>query len=245
MRQLLILLAVAGAIQAQTAQRSYVGAGGCNSSNCHGGTTALPESDSRILGNEYATWSVSDKHQRAYKVLEEPRGKRMAEILKIADATKDRRCVVCHVVGVRDEKTASDGVSCEACHGPAEQWLGSHIRPNTHDASLKLGMIDTRNIEVRAKLCLSCHLGSGERVVDHELIAAGHPDLAFELDTFTAAQPSHHRPRPGGHAAARLGRRAGYRVGRRHAPLGRARRKGLAGVFGPGVLSVPSRPARR
>jgi hypothetical protein len=32
--------------------------------------------------------------------------------------------------------------------------------------------------------------------VDHELIAAGHPDLAFELDTFTAAQPAHHRPLP-------------------------------------------------
>jgi hypothetical protein len=25
-------------------------------------------------------------------------------------------------------------------------------------------------------------------------IAAGHPDLAFELDTFTAAQPAHYRP---------------------------------------------------
>ena len=204
MRQFLILLAVAGFMQAQPAQRSYSGAGSCNSSNCHGGTTPLPESDSRILGNEYATWSVADKHQHAYKVLEEPRGKRMADILKI-DATKDRRCTVCHVVGNRDQKTASDGVSCEACHGPAEQWLGPHAKsnppPTQHADNVKLGMIDTRNIEVRAKLCLSCHLGSGERIVDHELIAAGHPDLAFELDTFTAAQPTHHRPRP---AAMRL-----------------------------------------
>src|SRR5262249_5264404 len=63
-------------------------------------------------------------------------------------------------------------------------------------ASLKTGMTDTRNMEVRAKLCLSCHLGNGEQVVDHELIAAGHPDLAFEMDTFTSAQPAHHRPRP-------------------------------------------------
>lgn len=194
MRDLLILLAVAGALYAQPAPRSYIGAGGCTSSNCHGGTTALPERDSRILGNEYATWSVSDKHGRAYKVLEEPRGKRMAEILKL-DATKDRRCTVCHVVGSPD-RSRSDGVACEACHGPAEQWLGPHTKPNSHDASLKMGMVDTRNMEVRAKLCLSCHLGSGEQVVDHELIAAGHPDLAFEMDTFTSAQPAHHRPRP-------------------------------------------------
>jgi hypothetical protein len=141
---------------------------------------------------------VTDKHQHAYKVLEEPRGKRMAAILKIADATRDRRCAVCHVVG--DEKTRSDGVSCEACHGAAEQWLGPHNKPNSHEASVKAGMIDTRNAEIRAKTCLACHLGREGQVVDHELIAAGHPDLVFELDTFSSAEPAHYRPRP---AAAR------------------------------------------
>ena len=200
MRELFIVLAVAGTVLAQTAAHPYVGAGGCTSSNCHGGTTPLPEKDSRILGNEYATWSVGDKHMKAYKVLEEPRGKKMAEILKISDATRDKRCVSCHVVG-SPEKSRSDGVSCEACHGSADQWLGPHRAPNSHEASVKVGMIDTRDLNVRAKLCLSCHLGTAEQVVDHELIAAGHPDLAFELDTFTAAQPAHHRARP---AAMRL-----------------------------------------
>ena len=204
MKPFLILLSVAAALQAQTAQRSYSGAGSCNSSNCHGGTTPLPESDSRILGNEYATWATLDKHQHAYRVLDEARGKRMGEILKI-DATKDKRCTVCHVVGNRDAKTQSDGVSCEACHGAAEQWLGPHSKsnppPTQHDENVRLGLTDLRKLDVRAKLCLSCHLGSGDRIVDHELIAAGHPDLAFELDTFTAAQPTHARPRP---AAQRL-----------------------------------------
>jgi hypothetical protein len=57
-------------------------------------------------------------------------------------------------------------------------------------------MADTKDLQIRAKTCLRCHLGDATRVVDHELIAAGHPDLAFELDTFTAAQPAHHRPMP-------------------------------------------------
>jgi hypothetical protein len=87
-------------------------------------------------------------------------------------------------------------VACEACHGPAEQWLGTHTRQNSHEASVKAGMIDTKNLEIRAKTCLACHLGAPGQEVDHELIAAGHPDLAFELDTFTAAQPAHHRPAP-------------------------------------------------
>jgi Cytochrome c554 and c-prime len=187
----LLFLAV---VSAQTPE--YIGAGGCASSNCHGGTTALPESQSRILGNEYATWSVTDRHSRAFKALQEPRGKRMAEILKIADAVRDKRCAVCHVSG-SPEKSLSDGVACEACHGPATVWLGTHTQLNSHQDSIKKGMSDTKNLDVRAKTCLACHLGNGDRVVDHDLIAAGHPDLAFELDTFTFAQPSHHRePKP-------------------------------------------------
>jgi len=193
MREALILVAIAGWALAQPAPHGYIGVGGCASSICHGATTALSAGDSRILGNEYAHWSVTDKHSRAFKALVEARGKRMAELLAIADATRDRRCTVCHVAG-SPEKTRSDGVACEACHGPAEQWLGTHTRQNSHEASVKAGMIDTKNLETRAKTCLACHLGVPGQEVDHELIAAGHPDLAFELDTFTAAQPAHHRP---------------------------------------------------
>jgi hypothetical protein len=187
-----LLVAAAGLASAQT----WVGAGGCASSNCHGATTALPEAQSRILGNEYATWAVADRHALAQKKLLEPRGKRMAEILKIQDATRDKRCAACHVVG-SPEKSLSDGVACEACHGPALQWLGPHTQANSHAESVKNGMVDTKDVAVRAKTCLGCHLGRGDQIVDHELIAAGHPDLAFELDTFTFAMPAHHRePKP-------------------------------------------------
>src|SRR5687768_2667495 len=190
MRILILLLALSAAMAQNVARPSYIGAGGCASSNCHGGTTPLAQPASRILGNEYATWSVADRHSRAYKALEDPRSKRMGEILKISDVTRERRCAVCHVVG-SPENSRTDGVACEACHGPAEQWLGPHTRAESHAASVKTGMIDLRNLEVRAKTCLACHLGTGEQIVDHELIAAGHPDLAFELDTFSAAQPAH------------------------------------------------------
>ena len=45
----------------------------------------------------------------------------------------------------------------------------------------------------RTELCLSCHLGNASKTADHELIAAGHPDLRFELDTMTALMPTHWR----------------------------------------------------
>ncbi|HLK64996.1 MAG TPA: multiheme c-type cytochrome [Bryobacteraceae bacterium] len=189
----MIVLAVAGTALAQTANRTYVGAGGCKSSNCHGATKELPYSppDSRIKGTEFATWSSLDKHTRAERVLGEARGKRMGEILKI-DADRDKRCTVCHVVGSPDNQR-TDGVSCEACHGAASQWKDSHEAKNSHTDSVKnRGMTDTRDPQIRSSLCLSCHLGSGERAVDHEMIAAGHPDLAFELNTFDFAMPAHH-----------------------------------------------------
>jgi len=191
-----LLLAAAMASSAAAEQPKYRGPGSCDGSACHGAAGEKPEQANRIKGNEYATWSEFDKHStKAYKVLAEPRAKRMGEILKIADVSTDKRCTVCHVVG--SPKQASDGVACEACHGSADQWLGTHTNPNSHADSVAKGMIDTKNLEIRAKTCLACHLGAGEKVVDHELIAAGHPDLPFELDTFSEAQPSHYRePKP-------------------------------------------------
>ena len=173
-----------------------LGAGSCSSSNCHGGTAAANEKDSRILGNEYAVWQLSDKHSKAAGVLSDPRSKKMAEILKLSNAQTDARCTSCHVVG-SPEKSAADGVACEACHGPAEKWLGSHTQANSHSQSVANGMVDTKNLQLRATNCLECHAGSKDKTVDHELYAAGHPDLNFELDTFSWAMPSHHRePKP-------------------------------------------------
>lgn len=179
--------------------QQYIGAGGCSSSNCHGGTRALPEKESRILGNEYSIWFVKDKHANAYKVLGNERSKRMADILNIGSAQTAEKCTACHAVG-SPARSISDGVACEACHGPAEKWLGPHTQPNSHAASVAAGMVDERDLRIRANNCLGCHIGNREqnKIVDHEMIAAGHPDLVFELDTFGAAQPMHYRdPKPG------------------------------------------------
>lgn len=193
-RILFATFVAAAAVWAQKPQ--FIGAGGCSGSNCHGGTSPADEKISRILTTEYSVWSIADKHSRAAKVLEEPRSKKMAEILGIANPLNDAKCASCHVVG-SPERAKSDGVACEACHGPAEKWLGPHTQQNSHANSLSLGMVDTKNLKVRAQTCLGCHLGSEGRNVDHELIAAGHPDLAFELETFSFAQPAHYRdPKP-------------------------------------------------
>lgn len=38
---------------------------------------------------------------------------------------------------------------------------------------------------------MSCHLGNSDKFVNHRMLAAGHPRLSFELDTFTQIAPMH------------------------------------------------------
>jgi hypothetical protein len=152
----------------------------------------------RISQNEYSIWAGQDKHARAYSVLSNPVSVRMGKILGLAAPNLSDKCLNCHTLNVKPERRAQTfqatdgGVSCENCHGPAVRWLGPHTLKNwTHEQSVKLGMYDTRDLTRRAEKCLSCHLGTGEKEVDHTMIAAGHPDLTFQLDTFSSAMPRH------------------------------------------------------
>jgi hypothetical protein len=47
-----------------------------------------------------------------------------------------------------------------------------------------------------AGMCAGCHVGEPGREVTHDMIAAGHPRLAFELGSFLANMPAHWKPRP-------------------------------------------------
>ncbi len=174
----------------------YIGPGSCAATSCHG--SVKPIAGSRILQNEYSTWILQDKHSRAYQALTGDVGERMARILKLGGkAEESPKCLVCHALYTTPEQRGrsfeiAEGVSCESCHGPASAWLGPHTtRDWPHEKSLALGMHDTRDVIHRTQKCMECHLGTKEKFVDHEMIAAGHPDLYFELDSFSAVMPRH------------------------------------------------------
>src|SRR5213082_185157 len=174
----------------------YIGPGSCAATSCHG--SVKPIAGSRILQNEYSTWILQDKHSRAYQALTSEVGERMATILKLGSKAEEApKCLACHALYITPEQRGrafeiSEGMSCENCHGPASAWLGPHTtRSWQHEKSVALGMYDTRNVIHRTEKCLECHLGTRNKFVDHEMIAAGHPDLYFELDSFSAVMPRH------------------------------------------------------
>ncbi len=177
---------------------NYVGSASCNGSACHGSTK--PKTKFSIQQNEYWTWFDNDSHAKAYDVLTKADSKRIAKNLGIDKPETDKKCLVCHSVDV-DEKhqgpnfDVKEGVTCEGCHGPAEKWLGPHMRRDWDKTKgAQYGMFDTKTLSKRTERCLACHLGVDKNIVDHELIGAGHPRLNFELDNFSTVMPSHWLP---------------------------------------------------
>jgi hypothetical protein len=168
----------------------HMGVATCAASQCHG--SAVPRDGSNVLQNEYVTWTQDDPHSRAYDVLNNDQSRRIAARLGLGSATTAKICLDCHADNVPAEQRGerfhlSDGVGCESCHGGAENWLATHYNQPavTHDANLAAGLFATEVVSDRSELCLSCHLGTRDKFATHRIMAAGHPRLAFELDTFT------------------------------------------------------------
>jgi hypothetical protein len=179
------------------ASAKHLGVVNCASSLCHGSIGEWKGSN--VLQNEYVTWSRVDKHaQRAAQVLASERSRRIAANLGLKEpAHQAKVCVDCHGHNPPAEQRgerfkASDGVSCEACHGPAEKWIASHVAPGaTHQENVGNGLYPTSDPVALARLCLSCHFGNKDKFVTHRIMGAGHPRISFELDTFTQTQPPH------------------------------------------------------
>jgi hypothetical protein len=151
-------------------------------------------------------------HSRAYQVLFDQRS---ADIVRSLagdgnphePAYKDERCLACHTTPRPQAALAAtswmnpDGVGCESCHGASGRWLGLHTTTGwelkDRQAKAALGLANTKDLAVRAAVCAGCHVGRSssdgllKRDVNHDLIAAGHPRLNFELAAFLDNLPPH------------------------------------------------------
>lgn len=177
----------------------FLGVASCVNSGCHGSTQPL--NATHVLQNEYYTWLNNDTHARAYNVLFNDRSARIAKNMRLRKrAYEENVCLDCHTTNVPANAVegavdVEDGVQCEACHGPASGWRAEHTMEGwTHAQSVARGMIDLQKVSTRAAVCVACHVGNAKKEVDHELIASGHPLLAFELDNYTEDMPPHWTP---------------------------------------------------
>jgi hypothetical protein len=201
---LVLLLAAAGpaGAQVQNDAAQHLGVRACSGSTCHGAIERFKNSS--VPQNEYLIWAGEtdkgiDKHHLAYEVLKKERAVQIAHNLGLPDAVSAPICLHCHSDYAPKDKQGpgydiSDGVGCEACHGPAERWIGVHLSGGGHKANLDAGLYPTEQPVARAEKCLSCHFGNSndeDQFVTHLIMGAGHPRMPFELDTYTVAEPAH------------------------------------------------------
>ncbi|MEI8341225.1 MAG: multiheme c-type cytochrome, partial [Verrucomicrobiota bacterium] len=167
----------------------------CMTSGCHGGAG--------LDRGAYSIWKRFDPHFDAAATLTNGRSNAMGRQLGIENAAESKSCTICHSpmrqvtpsgLGAAPEGHKVDsGVSCANCHGPAEDWLLSHTRPDyPKDALARLGMRQLGSAYQRANNCVACHQN-----LSNELVRAKHPALVFELDGLLVAEPKHWREEKG------------------------------------------------
>ena len=134
---------LAGSVSAQTYK--YIGADKCKM--CH---------NKPASGEQYNKW-LKDPHSQALKTLANQASLDYAKKNGIADPAKEAKCLKCHSTydaadqSVRGTMLATEGVSCEACHGPGSVYKAIPIM-RSHELCLKNGLTVADE-----KLCLQCH----------------------------------------------------------------------------------------
>ena len=179
----------AAEIKSPAETHHFTGAQSCASSSCHGGGTGR---------NEFLVYQKKDRHVFAAGILGKGTSLKIAEALGLGEPTKAAQCTVCHSpmeavaatrLATEMMKQAPDrGVSCEACHGAAGEWLRFHTRKDaTYQQILATGLRDLIDVGGRANACVACHLN-----LDEKIRQAGHPELFFELDGQATLEPPHY-----------------------------------------------------
>jgi hypothetical protein len=178
-------------------QLEWKGVASCNSTQCHGANR-----NERTWENVFRFWE-QDAHSLAFKNLKNDASANMVKNLygpKALPAPKTPLCLRCHSIpaeariGEADARTA--GVSCEHCHGPAQVWWEPHAKPSWKAKSAevkerKYGMAPLKDLKRRAEKCAECHVGNSDQEVNHDLIAAGHPRMNFEMYAIHSEMPRH------------------------------------------------------
>lgn len=130
---------------------------------------------------------------------------KMAEILSIepVEIPMTASCVRCHYTQepLFSVVQATEGVSCESCHGGGIDWIDEHNRSslgrsNRVKSATQQGMVHPANISATVATCYECHVVDDEQLVNQ----VGHPAISegFEFLSWYSGEVKHNFLSPRG-----------------------------------------------
>lgn len=151
-----------------------VGSASCKS--CH-----------RKIGDPYKIW-LDSAHSKAFETLASEESKKIAAEQGLGDPQKEEACLKCHVtksflggapVAKKTKYADTEGVGCEACHGPGSLYKKKSVMKD-HDAAVEAGMV----MDKTAESCTKCHNSDSPTFKDFDFEARwkeiAHPVVAKE-----------------------------------------------------------------
>lgn len=132
-----------------------------------------------------------------------PEGQKIATALGIKRIKSESLCLTCHYTVQKKSLEAEpiSGVSCESCHGAAQDWVNVHndkklSREERRKKSEAAGMIRPDDLYAVAANCYQCHLVPNEKLVNVGGHTAG--SKGFELVSWSQGMVRHNFLTPDG-----------------------------------------------
>jgi hypothetical protein len=143
-RLILVLAAVVLFAGVSTAQNKFVGAKKCTM--CH---------DKMAKGNAAEVWTKSS-HAKAFETLKSKEADEIAKKKGLKkSAAESPECLKCHVTGGGSNSAiASEGVTCEECHGAGSAYLMVHNKKGNEAKAKDAGLVVSAD---NGKKCEACH----------------------------------------------------------------------------------------
>ncbi|UCE67132.1 MAG: cytochrome c family protein [Candidatus Zixiibacteriota bacterium] len=141
-----LIFMLSSIVVAEEGDPQYIGSAKCKV--CH-------KAEKR--GEQYTKWEAGP-HSKAYEVLASEEALAAAKGMGIDNPQTSDECLKCHVTAFSveaDLKAESfdrtEGVGCEACHGPGSEYKSLKVMKN-REAALAAGMIIPNE-----ETCMGCH----------------------------------------------------------------------------------------
>jgi hypothetical protein len=164
--------------------------------------------------SEVQQWKQTPHYATFETLHRKPEAKEIAKRLGLRSVKRNDQCTRCHFTTqtVEGQDRVVAGVSCESCHGGAQDWIVLHsdyggptvtkdLETTDHrreriEKSITAGMNNPANLYLVARQCLACHTSPDERLVNVGGHGVGSEE--FELVAWSQGQVRHNFLRSGG-----------------------------------------------